>query len=183
MSLHAVLASCTRWQACAQSCTCRQLWFGGTQEGKQPLRSSHETDIPQRSNPLLVRCRKATSLLLVGHMPQRHRPDGSNSRSQIRLVPSIIAIADQRAYPLSRPTIVTPTTRPGELWHVYIVCCADGSLYTGIAKDLERRLAQHNTGTASRYTRSRLPVGLAYQQQQLIRSAALKRELAINTLS
>jgi len=70
-----------------------------------------------------------------------------------------------------------------DLWYVYIVRCDDGSLYTGIAKDLERRLAQHNAGTASRYTRSRLPVELVYQEEQLTQSAALKRELAIKKLS
>jgi predicted GIY-YIG superfamily endonuclease len=45
-------------------------------------------------------------------------------------------------------------------WFVYMVRCADGSLYTGIAKDVARRCQQHNDGTASRYTRSRLPVEL-----------------------
>ncbi len=70
-----------------------------------------------------------------------------------------------------------------EQWIVYIVRCADGSLYTGIAKDLERRVEQHNAGTASRYTRSRLPVTLEYQEEQPSRSMALKRELAIKALS
>jgi len=68
-------------------------------------------------------------------------------------------------------------------WFVYIVRCADGSLYTGIAKDVDRRLEQHNAGTASRYTRSRLPVTLEYQEEQLNQSVALKRELAIKALS
>jgi len=49
-------------------------------------------------------------------------------------------------------------------WFVYIVRCGDGSLYTGIAKDVSRRCQQHNAGTASRYTRSRLPVELVYQE-------------------
>ena len=70
-----------------------------------------------------------------------------------------------------------------ERWFVYILQCADGSLYTGIAKDVRRRLEQHNTGTASRYTRSRLPVTLEYQEEQATRSMALKRELAIKALS
>lgn len=68
-------------------------------------------------------------------------------------------------------------------WHVYIVRCADGSLYTGIAKDVERRIGQHNTGTASRYTRCRLPVKLAYQEMQPDHGSALRRELAIKALS
>lgn len=53
-----------------------------------------------------------------------------------------------------------------ERWFVYILRCADGSLYTGIAKDVDRRFEQHNAGTASRYTRSRLPVRLEYQEEQ-----------------
>jgi len=71
-----------------------------------------------------------------------------------------------------------------ERWFVYILRCADGSLYTGIAKDdVNRRLQEHNDGTASRYTRSRLPVVLEYQEKQLNQSMALKRELAIKALS
>lgn len=66
---------------------------------------------------------------------------------------------------------------------VYILRCADGSLCTGITNDLERRLGQHNAGKASRYTRSRLPVVLKYQEKQPSKSAALKRELAIKALS
>jgi predicted GIY-YIG superfamily endonuclease len=66
---------------------------------------------------------------------------------------------------------------------VYIMRCADGSLYTGITKDVNRRLKQHNAGTASRYTRGRLPVSLEYQEEQPSQSMALKRELAIKALS
>ena len=73
--------------------------------------------------------------------------------------------------------------QPAEIWFVYILRCADGSLYTGIAKDVDRRFEQHNTGTASRYTRSRLPVALEYQEEQPNQSKALKRELAIKALS
>ncbi len=69
-----------------------------------------------------------------------------------------------------------------EQWFVYIFRCADGSLYTGITNDLERRVEQHNSGTASRYTRSRLPVTLEYQEKQRNQSMALKRELAIKAL-
>ena len=63
-----------------------------------------------------------------------------------------------------------------------MVRCADGSLYTGIAKDVERRCGQHNEGTASRYTRSRLPVELVYQEAQPDQSSALKREAAIKLM-
>ena len=68
-------------------------------------------------------------------------------------------------------------------WFVYILRCSDGSLYTGITKDLIRRCDQHNAGTAARYTRSRLPVELVYDECQPNRSLSLKRELAIKALS
>lgn len=68
-------------------------------------------------------------------------------------------------------------------WFVYLVRCADGSLYTGVSNDVSRRIEKHNAGTASRYTRSRLPVMLVYQEEQPGRSQALKRELAIKDLS
>ena len=68
-------------------------------------------------------------------------------------------------------------------WFVYILRCGDGTLYTGITNALTRRCNQHNAGTASRYTRSRLPVELVYQEMQASRSHALKRELAIKSLS
>jgi predicted GIY-YIG superfamily endonuclease len=68
-------------------------------------------------------------------------------------------------------------------WFVYIVRCADETLYTGITNELTRRMDQHNAGTASRYTRSRLPVVLVYRELQTSRSLALKRELAIKAFS
>ncbi len=67
-------------------------------------------------------------------------------------------------------------------WRVYLVRCRDGSLYTGITTDLDRRLAAHNAGTASRYTRSRLPVKLVHQEPGFTRSTALKREAEIKRL-
>jgi predicted GIY-YIG superfamily endonuclease len=67
----------------------------------------------------------------------------------------------------------------GKAWFVYLLRCADGSLYTGIAKDVRRRCQQHNAGTASRYTRSRLPVVVVYQEVRRSKSLALKREAAI----
>ena len=68
-------------------------------------------------------------------------------------------------------------------WFVYLLRCADGTLYTGITNDVPRRLKQHNAGTASRYTRSRLPAVLVYQEAQASHSHALKRELAVKGLS
>ena len=67
-------------------------------------------------------------------------------------------------------------------WTVYLVRCRDGSLYTGITTDLDRRLAAHNAGTASRYTRSRLPVKLVHEETGFSHSTALKREAAIKRL-
>lgn len=67
-------------------------------------------------------------------------------------------------------------------WHVYILQCADGSLYTGIARDPEHRLKQHNGKRGAAYTRARLPVRLIYQEPAPDRSAALRREWAIKQL-
>lgn len=74
------------------------------------------------------------------------------------------------------------TNGEGE-WIVYIARCRDGSLYTGITNDLPRRLALHNAGRASRYTRARLPVAIVYQEKCRDRSAALKREYALKALA
>ena len=74
-------------------------------------------------------------------------------------------------------------TRPVGEWLVYLLRCRDGSLYTGITNDLPKRLKAHAAGKASRYTRSRLPVTLAYTEPQPSHSASLKREAAIKKLS
>ncbi len=66
---------------------------------------------------------------------------------------------------------------------MYILRCADGTLYTGITKDLARRCQQHNDGVASRHTRSRRPVKLVYHESQPGQSLALKREAAIKKLT
>ena len=66
---------------------------------------------------------------------------------------------------------------------LYILRCGDGSLYTGITLDLERRLAQHQAGKASRYTRSRLPVTLAWRREVESWSAALREEMRIKRLT
>ncbi len=68
-------------------------------------------------------------------------------------------------------------------WQLYILKCSDNTLYTGITNDLSRRLAQHNNGTASRYTRSRLPVKLIYHEKCRGRSSALKKEYAVKQFS
>ncbi|NOR10385.1 MAG: GIY-YIG nuclease family protein [Desulfovibrionaceae bacterium] len=69
-------------------------------------------------------------------------------------------------------------------WYVYMVQCRDGSLYTGIAKNLEKRVEEHNSGsTGAKYTRSRRPVHLVYQEEVPSRSAAAKREYEIKQLT
>jgi putative endonuclease len=65
---------------------------------------------------------------------------------------------------------------------VYILQCADGTLYTGWTTDLERRLQAHNSGQGARYTCGRRPVHLVYQEEQPTRSAAQRREVAIRHL-
>lgn len=66
---------------------------------------------------------------------------------------------------------------------VYMVRCADGSLYTGIALDVEKRVARHNLGKGSKYCRARLPVQLVYTEEVETFSLALKREYAIKQLT
>jgi predicted GIY-YIG superfamily endonuclease len=68
------------------------------------------------------------------------------------------------------------------MWTVYIVRCADSSLYTGIAKNVERRIKQHNAGRGAKYTRSRLPVELVYSESADTRETALRREIEIKRL-
>lgn len=61
-------------------------------------------------------------------------------------------------------------------WFVYIVECVDGSLYTGITNDIEKRVAKHNSKNGAKSIRGRLPVTLAYQERYGTKSEALKRE-------
>lgn len=67
-------------------------------------------------------------------------------------------------------------------WHLYILRCADQSLYTGVTTDVDARVLKHNAGKGAKYTRGRLPVVLIYQETLDSRSAALKREHAIKHL-
>ncbi|APR74811.1 Hypothetical protein A7982_00157 [Minicystis rosea] len=67
-------------------------------------------------------------------------------------------------------------------WQVYILRCGDGSLYTGIARDAEKRLAQHQTGRGARYTRGRGPLAMVYLEAVASHGEALRREAAIRRL-
>lgn len=68
-------------------------------------------------------------------------------------------------------------------WCVYILRCADGTLYTGISTDLDARIATHNAGKGAKYTRSRLPVALVWHRTCTTGSLARKQEVAIKRLS
>lgn len=67
-------------------------------------------------------------------------------------------------------------------WRVYLLCCADGTLYTGVTNCIERRLGAHNRGKASKYTRSRRPVTLQAISAGMGRGEALRLEIKIKQL-
>jgi putative endonuclease len=73
--------------------------------------------------------------------------------------------------------------RRAPTWHVYVLRCRDGTLYTGATNDVVRRLARHAAGDGARYTRARLPVVLVYSERAGDRSAALRREAALKRLT
>ena len=70
-----------------------------------------------------------------------------------------------------------------ENWKLYILRCKDGTLYTGITTDVEKRLEMHRSGKGAKYTRGRGPLELVYREECGDHSAALKRELAIKAMS
>lgn len=69
------------------------------------------------------------------------------------------------------------------MWFIYILQCSDGTLYTGITNNLERRIKQHNDGKGAKYTRGRGPVILLKKFEVETKSQALKMELQIKSLS
>ncbi|MDA4120805.1 MAG: GIY-YIG nuclease family protein [Thaumarchaeota archaeon] len=75
------------------------------------------------------------------------------------------------------------STRTPFSHYVYVLRCKDGSLYTGYTTDPERRLRQHNSGKASKYTRGRLPVVLAYLESLPSKNSALRREHALKGMT
>ena len=85
-------------------------------------------------------------------------------------------IAAQRAHP---PRHIAAAKAD---WSVYVVECADRTLYTGIARDVVVRVAQHNDGSGARYTRGRRPVRLLYVEVAADRASALRREYEIKQL-
>ena len=69
------------------------------------------------------------------------------------------------------------------MWYVYMLRCSDNSLYTGIAKDVERRLKEHNGSRGASYTRGRRSLKLVYKEARPDRSVALRREAEIKRFS
>jgi predicted GIY-YIG superfamily endonuclease len=75
-----------------------------------------------------------------------------------------------------------PLSPRASRWTVYVLRCKTGELYTGCTTDLDRRLREHNLGTGSKFTRSRLPVAVVYKEELGGRSEALRRERAIKAM-
>ena len=69
------------------------------------------------------------------------------------------------------------------IWYVYILLCNDGTLYTGITKELSKRIDKHNKGQGAKYTKPRQPVKLLYSEPAIDRSSASRRERNIKMLS
>lgn len=84
---------------------------------------------------------------------------------------------------MAGPGVVGALDPPGpRAWRVYLVECADGTLYCGVTNDLPRRLAQHDAGRGARYTRGRGPVRLAWSEAAASKGAALRREAQVKRL-
>ncbi len=66
---------------------------------------------------------------------------------------------------------------------LYILRCGDGTLYTGVTTDVEKRLAAHQNGRGAKYTKGRGPLSLVYREECGDKSTALRRELAVKALS
>lgn len=66
---------------------------------------------------------------------------------------------------------------------IYILRCADDTLYTGVTNDVIRRVTVHNSGKGAKYTRSRIPVNVVYQEEYSDKSAALRREYQIKRIT
>ncbi len=69
------------------------------------------------------------------------------------------------------------------MWYLYILRCKDGSLYTGITTDVEKRLEAHRAGKGAKYTRGRGPLELVYKEECGDHSDSLKRELEIKAMT
>jgi putative endonuclease len=83
----------------------------------------------------------------------------------------------------SRPAAGEPPLASHRAWSVYLLRCADGTLYAGSTTDVDARAAAHNAGRGARYTSGRRPVEVVYQEECGSRSAALRREHALKRLT
>ena len=72
--------------------------------------------------------------------------------------------------------------KAAKFWYIYIIECKDGLFYTGITKDLKRRVKEHNRGAGGKFTKYRAPVKLVHSEKVIGRPRALKREAAIKLL-
>jgi putative endonuclease len=83
----------------------------------------------------------------------------------------------------AKEELPAPNATEGAVWSLYILECCDGSFYTGVTNDIDRRFLAHQKGTASRYTQTRRPVVLVYREECGTRSQSLARECAVKSLS
>lgn len=70
-------------------------------------------------------------------------------------------------------------TKSNKNWYLYLVRCADDTIYTGISSDVQARIDKHNSGRGAKYTSTRLPVRLIYSESQPNRISAMKREIEV----
>lgn len=124
----------------------------------------------------------------AGPHPERHHDfidlaDFPPCWRRKKITVEVEAKAKEQAVERLRNDLQEQESSAPQTWSVYLLCCSDGSLYTGISKNVARRLEQHNAGSASRYTRSRLPVRLVHHETHANHGAALRRELEIKRLS
>lgn len=92
----------------------------------------------------------------------------------------MLVFNDKKTMILITEISLVPDTKQ---WFVYMLECADGSLYTGVSNDLAKRVDIHNAGKGAKYTRSRLPVKLVYSETAPDKGEALKKEIKMKQLS
>jgi len=103
-----------------------------------------------------------------------------NRQNWLQHIPDMLVFNDRKTMILITEISQVPDIKQ---WFVYMLECADGSLYTGVSNDLARRVETHNAGKGAKYTRSRLPVKLVYTETAPDRGEALKKEIKMKQLS
>jgi putative endonuclease len=132
----------------------------------------------ERSHAYLIKQRERTDCPQLTDVPSDLRVNGARHAFLESIPPS------KPERPQRSDTIIIACTRMTARMHfVYMVRCADGTLYTGYARDPERRTRVHNAGRGAKYTARRLPVSLVYSEVCASRSAALKREYEVKHLT